>query len=221
MPPGLPLKTVVIIQRICTGGKNKMSELFIDYSKVLADLESKRDALNDAINGIKKLLHVNSQMLPDGTFTQPVSQLTTGQDIPSDAFFGMPIRDAIKKFLTMKMKKPQQYREIADALEQGGFEHKSKSFHNTVNTTLTRLAGGDDPVVVKVQGKWGLLEWYPDLKRKKTANRKEENGVRQEEETDAEGESTDVAGESIEAIPVQPSLPNEPEQPLGQFRSAA
>jgi hypothetical protein len=196
-----------------------MSEYFIDYEKVLADLESKRDALNAAIDGIKKLLYVNAQTLPDGTIRNAPNQITNGQELRSDTFFGLPVREAIKKYLTI-MKKPQSYREIADALEEGGFQHSSKKFYNTVNTTLGRMSEGDDAEVVKIRGDWGLLEWYPGMKQKKAASRKEDSSARQGGEESAEGDADESADEGVEATPAQAPLPTEPEQPSSQSQTA-
>lgn len=196
-----------------------MSEYFIDYEKVLADLESKRDALNAAIDGIKKLLYVNAQTLPDGTTRNAPSQLTNGEELRSDTFFGLTLRDAIKKYLSIK-KKPQGYREIADALEAGGFQHSSKKFSNTVNTSLGRMAEGDDAEVVKIRGDWGLLEWYPGMKQKKAASRKEETSARQGEVTDEDSSEVLAYPGEDEATPAQAPLPTEPEQPSSQSQTA-
>lgn len=195
-----------------------MSEYFIDYAKVLADLEAKRDALNAAIDGIKKLLHVNAQMLPDGTERVTPYELTNGQEIRSDTFFGLALREAIKKYLAM-MKKPQGYRTIADALEEGGFQHSSKKFYNTVNTTLGRLSEGDDPEIVKVRGQWGLAEWYPGMKRAKAVKGKDEDSARQGETDDS---LADEMEEGLTAVTEsQPSLPTESEPPSSQSQTAS
>lgn len=200
-----------------------MSDYFIDYVKVLADLEAKRDALNSAIEGIRKLLNVNAQMLPDGTVQTITPQLTNGEELRSDTFFGLSLRDAIKKYLAIK-KKPQSYREIADALEEGGFQHSSKKLSNTVNTTLGRMAEGDEPEVAKIRGDWGLAEWYPGMRQKKAMSRKEDNGARQGEESSTEDDTDtdESSSESLDATsPEQPSLPNESEQPSLQSQTAS
>lgn len=189
-----------------------MADYFIDYDKVLADLESKRDALNAAIDGIRKLIHVNSQMLPDGTIKSAAAgQLPEAQEIQSDTFFSLSIPDAIEKFLRM-MKKPQPVREIADSLERGGFSHTSQRFPKTVATTLNRMAEADEPKVVKVKGEWGLTEWYPGRKKGRALSSRRDDDTRQRED---EGEDEE------EATSEPLSSPIGSEQPLLQSHSAS
>lgn len=137
-----------------------MEQESIDYNKVLADLEAKRDALNDAIEGIRKMLGVVASPLTEGLIEYEPG------DIRAGVFLSMNIGDAAMKLLTMR-KQPMSTRAIADALEQGGFHHTSKNFINTVNTALYRLGAGDDPILVRVGREWGLRTWYPGWRRPK------------------------------------------------------
>ena len=59
--------------------------------------------------------------------------------IPDDAFFGLSIGEAAKKYLMM-VKKKQSVREIADALDRGGLPHTSSNFVATVGTMMNRTA---------------------------------------------------------------------------------
>jgi len=75
-------------------------------------------------------------------------------EIPRDAFFGMTIPDAARKYLTIvKATKPNP--ELCDALIKGGFKTQSNNFSEVVRSTL-----GRHPDFVKVSGQWGLTEWY-------------------------------------------------------------
>jgi hypothetical protein len=200
-----------------------MSDYFIDYEKVLTDLESKRDAIDDAIRGIKKLIFVSTQLLPDGTIKPTAGQLQEGQEIQSDTFFGLTTVDAIEKYLRM-MKKPQSYKVIADSLEAGGFAHTSKRFTNTVATTLDRMSKGDDPKVVKIKGEWGLIEWYPGIRKSKAlAARRDDDASARQDDNVEEGESIAelFADEPSDLSDSQPSSPSESAQPSQQSRSAA
>jgi hypothetical protein len=193
-----------------------MADYFIDYEKVLADLESKRDAINAAIDGIKKLIHVSTQLLPDGTIKQGAGQLPESQEIASDTFFGMTVADAIEKYLRI-MKKPQPVRDIAPALEAGGFVHTSQRFAKTVAGTLDRLSKGDDAKFAKIKGEWGLVEWYPGLKKSKAAL----VSRREDEDEDEDEEARREMREGMDEIFSRSSSPSESEPPSPLSRSAS
>ena len=127
-----------------------------DYTAVLADLKARRDKLDAAIRAIEEIVQGGD-----------VAAAPTGGngEIASDAFFQMTVLDAAKKSLGMA-KRPRGATAIAEALEQGGLTHRSKSLASTVYTTLKREddRGGD---VMKVGKEWGLAEWYPARPRKK------------------------------------------------------
>lgn len=135
----------------------------INYEAVIADLEARREALDKIIAGLKEVSH---------TFVQSVAtaQVDVRPDLPaahvtrSDAFFGMTIPDAIRKYLTMA-KRPQSPKAIATALELGGLPHQSKNFYGTVFTALKRQEGKD---LVKVKSEWALSEWYSGLRKTST-----------------------------------------------------
>ncbi len=135
----------------------------INYKDVLADLKARRIALDAAIAAIEQMNSSGSVgAISEGTTIDYIGEL------PSDAFFGMSVPSATKKFLTMK-KKPQSTQEIADALEAGGLTHSSENFTNTVSTSLHRLKKDEEGVVRVSRGKWGLMEWYPGRKRGKAS----------------------------------------------------
>ena len=133
-------------------------ETEIDYSAVLADLKRRRDELDKAIVGIEAIIGFGP-MGGNGT-AQSAMSIDPAQPIPTDAFFGLSIVDAVKKFLNMR-KRPQSTIDIAAALEAGGLVNQSGEFGNTVGSVLNRNAKSDNPVVIKVsRGMWGLKSWY-------------------------------------------------------------
>ena len=85
----------------------------------------------------------------------PATQLT-GNTIPSDAFFKMNPRDAIKKYLGI-MKQPKSVSVITEALEKGGLPSKSQNLYTTVYASLRR---GQGEIFSQVKKEWGLSEWY-------------------------------------------------------------
>ena len=90
------------------------------------------------------------------------------------------ITDAVKKYLAM-VKKPQDTRVIAEALESGGFRHTSKNFYGTIFSVLRRRAQNDGDIVKVTSGLWALTEWYPALKRKGGAGPKKEDEISEAE----------------------------------------
>jgi hypothetical protein len=156
-----------------------MSDSDIDYQKVLADLEEKKAKIEAAIEGIKVMLghSVTGPILNGGGSARADS-------IPSDAFFGMSIVDAAKKYLRM-VKSKRTTADIVAALERGGITHSSKNFTNTVYAGLFRdeKQGGD---IVRVGKDWGLAEWYPGKRRikvKTIEEIEEEEKMKDKEET--------------------------------------
>ena len=137
-----------------------------DYEAVLADLEAQRAELDSAIAVIKKQLGKPADQ--DGRVSVPSSKsgAVSHPNIATDAFFGMGVAEAAKKYLGM-VRKSQTVQEICVALEAGGFPHTSKSFYATVFTALKRRFEDQGDIVRVKRGVWGLAEWYPGFKKGK------------------------------------------------------
>ena len=137
-----------------------MAQEFSDpYEAVIADLESQKATIDQTIANLKQL-RAKAGM--------PIAVTIGGivAEIPSDAFLGLSIGDAAKKYLGMVRQK-KTTSDIADGLEKGGVVNQSKNFYSTVFTALTRASSGGG--VVKIGNEWGLAEWYPHAgKAKKT-----------------------------------------------------
>lgn len=132
----------------------------IDYQAVLTDLERRREELNSAINAIRLILG-------QGEVAPPAASNILGKP-SSDAFFGMSIIDAAKKYLGMA-KRPMPAPDIADALKGGGLLNASKNFTATVYTTLLREQIKNGSVIKMPDKSWGLAEWYPSGARARTS----------------------------------------------------
>ena len=142
-----------------------------EYDAVVADLENQILELQSTVEVLKRLRDkgATSQgvtLSPPGegmavkapvvrTSIQRMPVLDVPPAIPSDAFFGMSIVDAAKKYLGL-VKKPQGTKVIADALNRGGLQHASKSLYATLFSILSRraLKEGD---IAKVGLEWGLV----------------------------------------------------------------
>jgi hypothetical protein len=126
----------------------------IDYEQVLADLKARRVQLDSAIAAIEQMIGGITSAVPGVKAIEPV-------DIADDAFHGMSIADATKKYLGIVRRK-KSTKEIMEALENGGLP---SSAYNTVYAVLRRREEqvGD---IVKVGSDWGLAEWYPGRARR-------------------------------------------------------
>ena len=129
----------------------------IDYSAVLADLERRKMKLEQLIGGVKELMHQEN-----GTSSRLRREPTVTISLSSNAFHGMSISDAAVKYLRMCQERKKS-REIAEALEAGGYRHESKNFVSTVTTVLVRKAKQNEPFT-KTKAGWGLYEWGKDNK---------------------------------------------------------
>src|SRR5690348_7975382 len=123
------------------------------YDAVIADVEAKRDRLTGIIDALKELKALGIPMVAvNGIVGNP--NITIGATIPHDAFFGMTIPDAARKYLSI-VKQTKPHPELCDALLEGGFQSRSENFREVVRSTL-----GRNPDFVKIKGQWGLKEWY-------------------------------------------------------------
>jgi len=140
-----------------------------DYQAVLADLESKRDELENAIGVIKRIMgiaHGASAPSPGHAKHPPALTLTP------TSFFGMSVGDAAKKYLAI-VKEPKTAPDIAKALQGHGVKTVAKNFNVTVFGALERKEDAGEVVRPK-RGLWGLPEWYPGFRAKKANGEKKE-----------------------------------------------
>jgi hypothetical protein len=131
----------------------------IDWGAVLRELEARRDKLNLTIENIREI--IAGSPAPTGRISPPGITATVGAtEVTSDAFFGLSIPEAARKYLRMS-KKPRSTSEICRALKEGGLTSTAKHFYSTVYPILERQQD-----IVRVGKNWGLLEWYPGMKGK-------------------------------------------------------
>jgi hypothetical protein len=156
-----------------------------NYEAVLADLRAQREELDRTIELIERRL-IGLGVTPSAESRVPSRPDSEPREIASDTFFGMSIPDAIKKFLRI-VKKKQPAMAIMKALEDGGLSHASKNFYSTVSTVLRRLEGRGE--IVQVGKDWGLVEWYPGLKKtSKAAQRPDESAAADESDDNGKGD---------------------------------
>ena len=135
------------------------------YETVLNDLRAQRAEIDAAIAAIERL-RGNKPDPSRMTQAVPMGQNTARFDIPQDAFFGLTILEAAKKYLST-MKRPQATQQIVEALRNGGLTSSSRTLKQTVYSVLRRDMKSSTPSVIKVGSGWGLTEWYPGRRKEK------------------------------------------------------
>lgn len=127
------------------------------YEAVLADLYAKRDEIESAINTILFLQGSGSVAASTATANGAVRANRAGV-IPSNAFFGMSLVDAAKKYIELSQAK-RTLVQIVKGLEEGGMPPQKSG---TVYAALRRREStvGD---IMKVGEEWGLKDWFAGI----------------------------------------------------------
>jgi hypothetical protein len=136
-----------------------MSRESIDYKLVIVDLERQRSLavarFDAAIAAIKQIILINatSEVQPGlpGLQSLPLPQSAS---LP---YRGMGMVEAAMKHMSLARHHVPNL-ELAAALHNGGFEHKSKNFPNTLNSVLWRRSKTVKDVC-KTKAGWGMSEW--------------------------------------------------------------
>lgn len=128
-------------------------EQAFDVEAAIVALEAQRTGIEETIAALRRY-----QAMVQGS-PSPETRSVDPANIPDDAFFGLSIGEAAKKYLSI-VKRKQSIRDIADALDRGGLPHASGDFVGTVATMLRRQATKDSELVRVGRGDWGLAAWY-------------------------------------------------------------
>lgn len=130
----------------------------IDYKLVIVDLERQRSLtvarFDTAIAAIKQIIVLNSS-----SEVQPGLPGIQSLPLPRSAnapYSEMGMVEAAKLHLSLA-NRPVPNLELAAALDQGGFKHKSKNFPNTLNSVLWRRSKVFKDIAKTAQG-WTLAE---------------------------------------------------------------
>lgn len=135
--------------------KIPMSATPINYAAVLADLEVKRAQLDSAIAAMKVLMEQTGSLVATAP---PVPRIAGLSEVPPQAFVGLSISNAVRNLLEM-MQRRMSIREIMQGLQAGGL--KPSKYRNVY--AILRQRESDKADVIKVDKKWGLAEWNPEL----------------------------------------------------------
>ena len=138
-----------------------MGTELLDYTAILADLEAKKSALEQAIASFRQAMASGAlgQMAEGGIVPSLAGTSFSGGEVPAGAFLGKSIPEAAKLYLEI-VKKKQTTREIGEALQKGGMESTTKkNWLPIVHAALVRARKSG--ALVKVGNQWGLTGWYP------------------------------------------------------------
>jgi hypothetical protein len=92
--------------------------------------------------------------------------------IKGDTFFGKKQQTAIKQYLEMRRAQglgTAKPRDIYDALAAGGYEFEAKNADIALVGIRALLRKRTETFVQLKNGTYGLIAWYPDLKKAKAA----------------------------------------------------
>ena len=161
------------------------------YDVVIASLEGERQRLTDMIHALRRIKNLGvpfeaTRAIISHEPNNPAYIAAT--EIPHDAFFGMTIPDAARKYLTWGgSRKTKSNADLCDGLLAGGFQTSAANFAESVRSTLSR---NND--FVKIQGQWGLREWYGN----RGATKKVRRTATTSDDVDSAGKTDDVDPEN-------------------------
>jgi hypothetical protein len=89
---------------------------------------------------------------------QPVPRIASLADVPPRAFVGLSTSVAVRMLLEM-MQRRLSVKEILQGLQAGGL--KPNKYRNVY--AIMRQRESDKADIIKVDGKWGLAEWNPEI----------------------------------------------------------
>ena len=133
----------------------------LDYAAILNDMRAKRAALDASISALETTLNMfgqGSEGLAAGGAIAPSGVSGTPMDLPTGAFLGKSIPDAILLYLAA-MRQRKTVKDIAAGLKEGGIVSTSSKFEGVVQARLQAMKAAGK--VLKFSDGWGLSEWYP------------------------------------------------------------
>jgi hypothetical protein len=116
--------------------------------------------------------------------------------IRSDQFYGQPLAAAVRTILEMRKQRnlgAATNREIFDALTAGGYEFDTKSDDIAQKSLRNSLAKNTALFHKLPNGQFGLLSWYPNVKKPKSSSPATPEEEAMQEAADEESQATEDA----------------------------
>jgi hypothetical protein len=149
-----------------------------DLNNAVESLYAELDRVNKKAIEIKKSINSLSTLLDKPqpfTEVELASSSMGHSNIYPDQFFGKGIATAVKEYLKMRGR-ASTAQEIFDALISGGFEFPEEwgEKFKLRNLAISIRKNSKDFCYVKSSNAFGLWEFYPDKKRERIKNQKDE-----------------------------------------------
>lgn len=171
--------------------KQTIADLESRLSEKLAEVAKIRDTIN-------RVAELAGESIPYPEVAEPESR--SGGPIRPDEFYGKALHTAMRAFIEKRgqLVGPATVNEIYEAMVKGGYQFDTANDANAkrvIRITLTKNSG----VFHKLpNGSYGLLVWYPGVKKPKKSEATESAGTDETNTTtdDADEESEDAEGDS-------------------------
>lgn len=131
------------------------------------EMQKEIDALQVAINKKKQAINAMYDSMGEQPPYEIEGESPISLTIRPDQFYGKGFATAASSYLKIK-KQACSAQEIMDGLVRGGFDFPWKDEDQLRNVAIS-LAKNTQVFHKLPNGTFGLLEWYPDLKKKKQA----------------------------------------------------
>jgi hypothetical protein len=109
---------------------------------------------------------------------------SAGRTLRSDEYYGQPLASAVRAILERRRAAGQGAATVAqlyDELVSGGYEFETKDANNAKRGL--RISLTKNPIFHRVpNGSYGMKEWYPAVKERKTNGSTQEEGNEEQEE---------------------------------------
>jgi hypothetical protein len=139
--------------------------------QTIEELKAKVIEKEQELNETKKMANNLCQMFgrpPLYVITDQPTIVLTGQ-LKGDEYYGRPLATVITTVLEARKAQgigPATVREIYDQMMAGGYQFEAKDADNSMRGM--RISMAKNPKFHKLpNGKWGLTEWYPNIKESK------------------------------------------------------
>lgn len=181
-----------------------IAELAAEITADEASLRKKKETVNTLCGAVNR---PPAYALENAAMAVPTQ-------IRSDQFYGQPLAGSVRTILEMRRAQnlgAATNREIFDSLTAGGYEFDTKNDDVAQKSLRNSLAKNTALFHKLPNGQFGLLSWYPNVKKPKPSAQEEPQSAEEEEiQAAAEQELSDMIEPSevadAEYVPPKPAM---------------